>query len=142
MMLNETDLAWCAGVMDTMGLVKIRTLSNGTLLPLVFFHSTKIEILEKLSELAGGKVTIVNKSYVRSPCVQHCQEPHVHISSTSGRWTISGARALIFLSGVEPFIRVRRQEIVEVIALGSAAPRKPATVEKMREMGWPIAELK
>lgn len=141
MILTEPDYAWCAGVIDTLGLVKLRpSPATGTELAYVAISSPRIDILERLAEMTGSTVVTVNRQYNRLGCDEHCTEPHVHVHSTTGRWSLTGAKALVFLSAIQPYVHMRREEIDKVLAVGSVAPRKLATVEKMAELGWPVEE--
>lgn len=135
-MITTEDIAWCAGVIDSLGLVRIRELENGTDLPEVFVSTAKEPIAAKLSELTGTKVVTIKRDYNRLGCGDHCTEPHLHVLSTTARWSLVGARATVFLSACLPYLRV--QEVKEVVNAGLQAPMKPATPQKMYQLGWPV----
>lgn len=134
--ITEADIAWCAGVIDALGLVKTRSMETGSELAMVQVSTPMVDLTYKLAALTGVKVIGVHRQYNRLGCDEHCTEAHVQVFSDTGRWTLVGARALIFLEAVLPHIRTKRAEIQDAIAKGQAAPFKDATVAKMRRMGW------
>lgn len=136
-MIDEPRLAWCAGVIDVLGAIRLRKTETGAQLPAVFLSSARQDVLQTLAKMTGTKVTQVFRDYNRLGCGEHCDEAHQHVLSTTGRWSLTGARATVFLSAVEPHILIRKSEVAEAIAAGLTVPHKPATVQKMYELGWP-----
>src|SRR5262245_1217884 len=139
-MLTEIELAWCAGVIDSLGLIKTRPMKTGSELGYVAVSTTKIDILNRLAELTGVRSVMVHREYKRLGCGEHCKEPHLHVSSTTARWSLTGARAVVFLSAIEPYLRAKQGQATDVIAAGMIAPQKPATTRKLYALGWPEVE--
>lgn len=138
-MIPETDLAWCAGITDTLGAFKVRQTSTGAALPTVSISTVKFAIAERLASLTGTAVTTVQRKYTRMGCGDHCTEAHLHVDSTTARWSLTGARATVFLSAVLPYIRSAnaKADALDLIRVGLEAPHKPGTLTKMYELGWP-----
>ena len=134
--LSEVRLAWAAGVIDVLGLIKLRTVGD-TLLPAVYVSSARLDLCEALASMTGIKVTPVHRDYKRLGCGKHCTSPHHHVHSTTGRWSLTGARATVFLAAILPFLETKKGEAEQAIAVGRQAPCKPATVQKMYDLGWP-----
>lgn len=134
-MINTTDVAWCAGVFDALGAIRMRTMDTGAVLPAVHVSTANLDVLEHIAHLTGVGVTRVTRDYQRLGCGEHCTEAHQHVLSVTGRWSLVGARAYVFLCAIEPY--VAHKDVTEGIAAGAAAPFKPATVAKMLALGWP-----
>lgn len=140
-MIHESELAWVAGVVDTLGNYNFRETPSGVVLPSVYVQTTKAELVKPLADLTGIKLVTVKKDYMRSGCGDHCDEPHQHVKSTSSRFGLVGARATVFVSAIFPYLRTRHDEATEVIRLGLEAKHKPATLQKMYELGWPVVRF-
>jgi hypothetical protein len=138
--LSDAEIAWCAGVVDALGLIRTRPMQTGSELCYVAVSSSKLDVLNALAELTGTKVTMVHREYSRVGCDEHCTEAHQHVNSTTGRWSLTGARALVFLLAIEPHLRGKAEDARSAIAAGETAPVKEATVRKMYELGWPALE--
>jgi hypothetical protein len=134
--VTPAQIAWCAGVIDSLGLIKTRPMRTGSELAYVGVSSARIDILEHLSRLTGTRVVTVSRDYNRLGCGEHCTEAHLHVQSVTGRWSLTGARALVFLDAIEPYLVTRRAEAKAAIAAGETAPSKPAVLRKMKELGW------
>lgn len=134
--ITPAQVAWCAGVIDALGLIKTRPMKTGSELAYVGVSSARIDILEYLAKLTGVKVVTVSRNYNRLGCGEHCTEAHLHVHSTTGRWSLTGARALLFLEAIEPHLVFKRMDAKAALAAGSAAPTKPGTLKKMQELGW------
>jgi hypothetical protein len=139
-MITDTELAWCAGVIDALGLIKTRPMKTGSELGYVAVSTTKLNILDRLAELTGVKSITVHREYKRLGCNEHCTEPHLHVSSTTARWSLTGSRAVVFLTAIEPYLQAKKGAAQDAIAAGSVAPSKPATTQKMYDIGWPTLE--
>lgn len=136
-LVDELQLAWCAGVIDVMGLIRTRAMKTGAELCYVGVSTAKRDVLAELSGLTGVRVMTVNRDYNRLGCGEHCTEAHLHVYSSTGRWSLTGSRAVVFLSAIEPHLKLQRGRALDVIAAGRIAPHKPATLRKMYELGWP-----
>jgi electron transfer flavoprotein alpha/beta subunit len=62
------------------------------------------------------------------------------VVSSTGRWSLTGARAAVFLNAIEPYLRLKQGHVHEVVNAGMAAPHKAATLRKMYDLGWPHLE--
>lgn len=141
--LTERRLAYMAGIVDVMGNLRLREVNHsGTLLPFVEVACPNILLLERLGEWTGSAVTKVRRDYRRNGCTKHCPEPHVHIQSSSGRWSVSGVRATVVLHGLLPYLELQADQASELLEAGLVAPRKPATIRKLAELGWVIPEFR
>lgn len=133
------EIAWCAGVVDAIGLVRQRELkATGSLLAYVGVSTAHLGIAERLAELTGTRPTIVRRNYNRLGCSAHCTEPHQHVNSVTARWSLTGARARVFLQAVRPMLALKGQVVDETLWATQDAPFKPAVASKMVELGWPI----
>ena len=100
-----------------------------------------LSLLDWLAERTGTSVTRVRRDYTRNGCAMHCPQAHVHIQSHSGRWSLSGVRATVVLSGLLPFLQMQVQDAQALVAVGLRAPHKPATIAKMAQLGWPTPQF-
>lgn len=139
-MITETELAYIAGIIDTMGNLRKRKV-RAEYLPQVQVNGGKPEILDYLAGLTDTSVYPTFRDVQRRPCSQHCTENHVHAVSTSHRWDVAGLKATVVLYAVEPFLRVQGETARSLIDIGLASNYKGATAVKMAGLGWPIPEL-
>lgn len=136
MMVGDAEIAWCGGVVDALGLLRLRETDAGSQLPSVFVSTPHLPIAQRLAELTGVRVTTVTRDYKRLGCGKHCTEPHLHVQSVTARWSLTGARARTFLLAVRPYLFVKADEADMILESSKDARSKPATTAKMREMGW------
>lgn len=137
MTLPLAVLAWCGGIIDALGMVRVRETPVGTALAYVAVSTPVFPIAARLSELTGARVTTVRRDYTRVGCSEHCEQAHMHVLSATARWSLTGARAAVFLAAVQPFVVVQAEQVAEVLAATAGAPQKPATARKMQALGWP-----
>jgi len=128
-------------VIDVLGLIKTRSMKTGSELGYVAVSTPRRDILSYLSSMTGVRVITVNREYNRLGCGEHCTEAHLHVFSSTGRWSLTGARAVVFLSAIEPYLVVQRGQAQDAISAGLVAPKKPAVVAKMYALGWPELRL-
>lgn len=133
--ITNAELAYVAALIDLQGHITSRTVREAVL-PMVALSSPNAAVLRLLGEMTGVRPFITRRDYSRLGCVAHCPEPHQHIVSESGRWSLSGVKATVVLHSVLPFLRFQRDEAIEAIRLGLEAGYKPATIAKMAELGW------
>jgi len=138
--LTTQQIAWCGGVIDSIGLIRLRKTDAGSSLASVSVSTALTPIAERLAELTGTKVTTVSRNYNRLGCSDHCTEPHLHVVSVTARWSLTGARALTFLAAIRPYLSVKADVADEVIDKGKAAPSKARTTQKMATLGWPTGK--
>lgn len=141
MLVDTKTLAYVAGVVDLLGLIRVRDLPTGTRLPVIQMHGNYMPTFNYFSELTGTKAIVVRRSYSRAGCSLHCKEKHQHVVSVSGRWSLTGAKATIVLWNIRPFLRVQLDRAEEALSVGLETRFKPATLEKMRQLGWDLPEL-
>lgn len=138
--LTQSDLAYVAGVVDTLGVLRTRQVGD-TRLTMLAVHSPNLPLLGYLAGLCGTKVTTVKRGYDRAGCSEHCPDRHQHITSVSGRWSVTGAKATVVLAAVRPYLRLQGYACDQVLAAAARAPSKPATWEHMASLGWPVPDL-
>lgn len=131
------DVAWCAGVIDTIGLLRLRDTDAGSRLPVVSISTTNHPLAQRLGHLTGVRLTTVSRRYNRLGCGEHCTEPHLHVDSTTSRWSLTGSRARLFLYGIRPYLHVKGDEVDTLLAGSEEPAPKPRTIEKMVSLGWP-----
>jgi len=134
--MSETVLAHLAGVLDALARIRVRELDNGTALAVVAISSPDLELLRYVAGKTGVKVVRVRRSYDRLGCELHCDKRHLHVASDTGRWELVGARAVIVLRSVRPYLVKLGDQVDQVLEVTSSAPVKPATVAKMAALGW------
>lgn len=139
-MIEAVELAYVAGVVDTQAVIRTRALEGGTLLPMVAVHGPNARLLDYLANTTGTRVTTVRRGYSKAGCSDHCPDQHQHITSTSGRWSVTGVKATVLLCAVRPHLRLQGYDADEAIDVGLVAPRKPATLGRMTALGWPTPE--
>lgn len=139
MTLTDADLVYVAAVVDLLGHVTVRSM-EGTDLPYIAISTRHVELLSDLGEMTGTKVLTTRRAYNQHRCREHCDEAHQHVESVSGRWQLTGAKATVLLAAIKPFIRFQKTDIEEALKVGLGAPKKPATPNKMKALGWPIPE--
>lgn len=132
---RDVPVLWCAGMCDALAIYRVRD-ADGTKLPSVSISTTRTAALQRLADLTGAKLTVVRRRYDRLGCGEHCTSPHLHVDSTTVRWSLTGARATIFSEAVTPHLITTRDEALAVLEVGRAAPHKPATRRKMEALGW------
>jgi hypothetical protein len=137
--VNVTQVAYVAGVIDSLARVRIRDTDDGTRLAVVAISSPKLDLLRTVAQLTGVRVVRVRRHYGRVGCTVHCDEPHLHVESDTGRWELVGARAVIVLTAVRPYLVTLADEVDAVLRVTRKAPSKPATIRKMHALGWEVA---
>lgn len=137
--VSTADKAYCAAIVDTLANLRTRT-TDKSVLPEVQVNCPNLDLLRWLGAITGTGHFETRRDYMRHVCTDHCPEAHAHVQSTSGRWSVTGARATVLLVGVSPYLRLRTAEASELIQVGLAAGWKPATVTKMAALGWTVPE--
>lgn len=101
-MPTETDLAWCAGIIEGEGMVRINALTRRNLGALIVgVTSTDPDMLDPLCEWFGGTI---KRASTRIEC------------KPAWRWTLASRQAAAMLEAIRPYCRVAR--VVEKIELG------------------------
>lgn len=136
--MKPTEYAYIAGILDIMARITTMETTDGTRLPLVAVSTTDTGILNYLGEVSGITPFLTHRSYDKHRCIEHCETAHEHVVSTSGRWSVSGAKATIILHNVRPFLRMQLDAAEDALEVGLVAPFKPATPAKMVELGWKV----
>ena len=138
--MDMPTVAYVAGIIDTTGVIRTRMVQD-TELPYVAVSGSNEGMLRFLAEVTGAKVTITRRSYMKAGCSVHCKEKHQHIQSISGRWSVSGVKATVLLHNVRPFMRLQAAEAAAALDVGLRTGFKPATVQKMSDLGWSVPEF-
>jgi hypothetical protein len=132
----EAQRAHLAGVLDAMGRLRVHESAEGTRLAHVGISSANVPLLDHYARLTGVGVTLVRRDYGRVGCATHCDKPHMHVLSETGRWQLVGARAAVVLAAVRPYLVTLGPEADAVLAATAGAASKPATRRAMAELGW------
>lgn len=135
--MDVSTVAYVAGIIDTQGLIRTR-MAGDTELPYVGLSGSNTGMLRFLAGLTGTKVTETRRSFMRAGCSIHCKEKHQHVLSISGRWSVSGVKATVLLYNIRPYLRLQVDEAVAAIRVGVSTKFKPATVQKMVDLGWEV----
>lgn len=138
--LSEADRGYAAAVLDAFGRLTLRPY-QGSELPEVIVQG-RIEALPWLAEVTGTKVQEIPKAYNAHRCAEHCTEKHMHVESTTWRWTVTGARATIVLHTLQAHMRIKGREARQLVEAGQRIGYKRTVVEEMRGRGWDIPELR
>lgn len=138
--MDVATVAYVAAIIDTTAVIRTR-MANDTELPYVAVSGSNEGMLRLLGDLTGTKVTITRRSYSKAGCAEHCAEKHQHVQSVSGRWSVSGVKATVLLHNVRPYLRLQVNDAIAAINVGLATNYKPATIRKMRELGWDVPEF-
>lgn len=139
MEIDQRTLAYVAGIVDLLGLIRIRDV-EGTMLPVLQIHGQHMPIFNYLGELTGTRAIETRRDYTRAGCSQHCSEKHMHIVSRSGRWSLTGAKATVVLWNIQPYLREKKDAADGALAVGLATKFKQGTVDKMAALGWDVPE--
>lgn len=140
-MIDAARLAYIAGIIDSLGGIRVRATPDGTDLPMVYVHAPNVAVLNYLAEATGTKMITVRRAYSRAGCAEHCAEKHQHVVSLSGRWSVTGVRATVVLWNIRPYLTLRADEARSALVVGLAAPFKPATPRKMADLGWELPDV-
>jgi len=143
--LSATDLAYAAGVIDTLASFKTRTVkATGTQLPALTILNGKHRhvAVEWLCGITDTNPSTVKRDYNRPSCVSHCPQPHIHVLASGIRWSVTGMKATIILSAVLPYLKAHRDEAAKLIELGLQVGYSTTVVNTMNELGWPIPKLR
>jgi hypothetical protein len=138
--LDDRVFAYVAGLLDAQGLITVRTDQAGSVLPVVALSIPNQELVSWLGTLTSTTPTITKRQFSRHRCTEHCPTNHQQVSSVSMRWIVTGAKATVVLRAVRPWLRFQTEQADSVLAVADQAPYKPATFQKMRELGWPVGD--
>lgn len=140
--MDELPVQYIAGVLDAVGVFKLRKVpGSGTKLAQISVHGMPPEVLRVLAQATGTTVVKTERKYHGVRCAEHCTESHVDTTSTSHKWVVTGAKALVLLSTVMPYLRAKRDKAAPVLDEGMAAPYKPETMRKMERLGWDVSHV-
>jgi len=138
---QDGELAYLAGVLDTRAVVRTRLVGGSqSVLPYLAMSCGDAELLRWLAASTGVRNVVTSRNYDKHRCLEHCDQAHEHITSVSGRWTVSGSRATVVLAGTRPWVRFQVEAWDRALAVGLEATRKDRVVEKMVQLGWPLPD--
>ena len=89
----------------------MRVTPQGTRLPAVAISSGNSDMLTYLAKLTGTRSVVTRQAYVKAGCSEHCREKHQHVMSTSGRWSVTGAKATVVLASIRPFVHLQTEAV-------------------------------
>ena len=133
-MVTDADKAYIAALIDSLGKLTSRVVHRDEL-PVVSIQG-KHAVLPWLAEVTGVRVMELEKNYTRHQCTEHCPDKHMPIESWTYRWQVTGARAAVVLSNVEPYLRLQAAGARRLIDMAQAVEFKPPTVQDMLDRGW------
>jgi hypothetical protein len=139
-MVNESRLAYIAGIIDSQAGIRSRFVGE-TELPMVYVHGPNLPVLNLLADMTGTSVTVVRRGYAKAGCSTHCPDKHQHVTSVSGRWSVSGAKATVLLWNIRPYLMFQQEAAAAALAIGMSSPLKQATPQKMVELGWSLPDF-
>lgn len=137
--MDDREVAYLAGILDVMASITTRRVGE-TLLPQVSVSTKDQRLLDWLGQRTGVRAFTTRRDFMRAGCSEHCAEKHQHVTSNSGRWSVSGAKATVVLAAVRPYLHLQAAEADLALSVGLAAPYKPATPAKMAALGWSLPE--
>jgi hypothetical protein len=131
-------IEYVAGVVDSRGHI---TLARST--PRIRVTTRRVDLLHGLARHSGVGVLLDDRGYDRRGCATHCTEKHQHNVRQSAYWNCDGARAVVILYNVLPFLICQTGVVYE--ALVHAAQFWPVNsrtevTEEMRRLGWTIPD--
>lgn len=138
--MESSALAYLAGLIDVRAKISVVRV-NGVLLPRVALSSPDPRVAAFLGEATGMKPVTVRRNYDRFGCDVHCEQRHVHVFSTTSRWSVTGAKATIVLASIRPLLRFQAEEADLALAVGRKARFKSKTMENMLGLGWPVGAV-
>ena len=98
--LGAGDLAYLAGVLDSRAVVRVRFIEDSeAVLPYIAMSCGDARLMRWLGELTGVRSIVTTRKYDKHRCLEHCDKAHDHITSVSGRWSLTGVRATVVLCG-------------------------------------------
>lgn len=159
--LSVGDLAWVAGVLDLKALIiRKKNKTRATPQMVLAVETKEYEVIRGLSALTGTSPELQPEKnaaeWMRRGCLQHCPEAHVHVGDNLyewrlpaiGRWTITGAGAVVILHNVMPFMRNKRDlpEALEAmlayaVTTGQGWGATRASLMRLRNLGWRLPPL-
>ena len=142
MIKQPFELAYYAGIIDAIAILRTRDVRDSALLPVVAIHGGSPPVMAAMANATRTKITVVNRDYQRQPCVAHCHEAHTHIVSTSSRWSVTGSRATILLHNVLPYLIIQKIETQALLDIGLTQRYSGSVVKDMRDLGYAVPELR
>jgi len=155
-MIPEYKLGWVAGVLDFKGTVvrKNNKLRKTPQLCLMV-ESVNLDVVDELCRLTGTdpetKEKRPRKDWMRRGCVTHCPEPDIEYPGdretlpAQGRWTVTGAAAVIVLSAVQKYMITDRsitamleEAQLNLVTSGRGVGNVRAAMNRLAALGWPI----
>jgi hypothetical protein len=162
-MIEVTDLAWMAGIIDLKGRIIVKNnKSRATPQIVLAVQCKEYAIIRRLGQLVGTSPELVKAretpDWMRRGCDEHCPEPHVHVNGgppgagpgslvATARWTVTGVGMAVVLTALRPYLQVHRdyEEAIEAITAnmvhaGQGVGMVRKQLDRMKELGWTIPE--
>lgn len=141
--LDEGTKAYVAGIIDMVGLIRLRPMKNGNPpIPYVGVSTNNKQVVDFLAGLTDTKVTVTHRKYGRHRCTQHCPTPCSDVDSTSYRWSVTGAKATVLLANIKRYLMFKTTVANEALEAAREANYKAATMRKMTVLGWDLPNLR
>lgn len=160
MTLPEYKLGWVAGVFDYKA-TPIRkggkNRAGGRQQLSLLVESKNLAVTNELCALTGtepdNSEQRPRKDWMRRGCVTHCPAPDVEYPGerdtlpAMGKWTVSGAAAIVVLRAVQPFMVTDRgitdmitQCEAQLVTSGRGVGNVRKSIERLKGLGWPMPE--
>lgn len=153
--LTPPQLGWMAGILDMKG--RIRRTSSAyrkTPLRILYVESTRLDIVRRLCELTATKPEYSVKKIFestdanRKACIEHCPEPHVHVTKSMpriGRWHVTGVGAAIVLHSLIPYLvndngmwNLPHEIYGSITPKGQGRHAIDLAIKRLADAGWEI----
>lgn len=140
--IDKGTKAYMAGIVDHLGIIRVREMKNTPPLPYVGINTANRQLADFMAGLTDAKVTEVTRKYNKMQCTEHCTpDAHTHVDSTTFRWSVTGVKATILLINLKPYLIFKSVQAADALKAGLEANYKPATYRKMKVLGWDIPDL-
>lgn len=157
-MIPEYKLGWVAGIIDFKGTVVHkggRARAGGRPQLCLMVETKNLAIAEELCRLTGTGSDYhearERKEWMRRGCITHCPEPDIEYPGqrdmlpAMGRWTVSGAAAIIVISAVQKYMisdngisELYREARDHLATSGRGTGSVRKAVARLALLGWPI----
>lgn len=137
--MNDTEIAYLAGILDARGLFEINVRHTYPQ-PRLRVTTRRTELLSWLAERTGTAVVEDSRGYNRKLCGTHCQDAHVHVARQSAQWTVDSSRATVVLYNVQPYLISQQSQGRKLLLAGLERfpPAKGDVPRQMAQLGWKI----
>jgi hypothetical protein len=128
--MTTEELAYIAALVDTLAKFSVRVVHRDKL-PVITIQG-KHAVLPWLAEITGVKLMRLDRAYTKHNCTEHCPSRHQDIESWTYRWQLTGGRAAVLLTAVQPYLKVQATEARRLIRISEDTVFKPVVVSDMQ----------